>query len=112
LTVLKIDSNLDIESVKNSLARSFNKDIGYKNYTLEVSLIYKIIHEHSNYEDYQWELYGYEKSFVEAELKSLLFKISELDKTLTWDCLTILRRYMNLYKTRNQINKKYIRSYI
>ena len=76
MTVLKIDPNLDIKSVKNSLARSLNKDISYKNYTLEVSLIYKIIHEHSNYEDYQWELYGYEKGFVEAELKSLLFKIS------------------------------------
>lgn len=112
MTVLKIDPNLDIKSVRKNLSKSSDKEINQNSYTLEVNLIYKIIHEYSNYEDHQWELYGYEKGFVEAELKSLLFKISELDKTLTWDCLTILSRYMNLYKTRNQINKKYIRSCI
>ena len=112
MTVLKINPNIDIKGIKNSLIKSFDKEKNNNSYTLEVNLIYKIIHEYSNYEDYQWELYGYEKGFVEAELKSLLFKISELDKTLTWDCLSILSRYMNLYKTRNQINQKYIRSCI
>ena len=38
-------------------------------YTFEVKLIYKIIHDHSNYERHQWTIFGFDKDIVQKELK-------------------------------------------
>jgi len=36
-------------------------------------------------------------------------EISFLDRSLVWDCMSVLSRYENLYKRRHQIAKKYLR---
>ena len=52
-----------------------------------------LIHEHSNYEDYQWQLYRFDEKAVNKNITSLLSDISSLDKALTWDCMSI-RQYV------------------
>ena len=65
-----------IEDSKSSiLFKNLNK------YSFEINLIYKIIHEHSNYEKHQWEFYSNTKEFVIHQMKSLLLEISNLDNS-------------------------------
>ena len=109
---LVLKENIDLDSIKLDLKKKLNKKVLKNNYSFEINLIYKIIHEYSNYEEVQWRLFRHKKSFVEEQLRSLLIHISKLDKNLTWDCLSILTRYKNLYDIRHQITKKYIRSKI
>tara|TARA_B100000965_G_scaffold391780_1_gene400257 strand:- start:345 stop:680 length:336 start_codon:yes stop_codon:yes gene_type:complete len=109
---LVLKENIDLDSIKLDLKNNLNTGILKNDYSFEINLIYKIIHEYSNYEDVQWILFSYKKSFVEEQLKSLLIDISVLDKNLTWDCLSILSRYINLYEIRHKIMKKYFRSNI
>ena len=73
-----------------------------------MNLIYKIIHDHSNYERHQWTIFGFDKDIVEKELKYLLLEISKLDKKLTWDCLSIFHIYRSLLDDRQKITKKYV----
>jgi len=108
--ILELNKDIDLKRVKNSLKNNINSGFCRNGYTFEVNLIYKIIHDHSNYEDYQWTIYGFNKDKVERELKSLLIDISKLDQSLTWDCLSIFYRYKNLINERHRITKKYIRS--
>ena len=107
---LTLKANIDLNSIKKDLRKKINKGFSKNDYSFEINLIYKIIHEYTNYEDIQWRLFSHEQSFVEEKLKSLLVDISALDKNLTWDCLSILSRYINLYESRHRITKKYIRS--
>ena len=108
--VLKLDDNINLNWVKQDLRIRLLEGRFENDYTFEVNLIYKIIHEYSNYEEIQWEFYSRDKTIVEREIKSLLLSISSLDSRLTWDCQSILKRYSNLYDERNAISKKYIRS--
>ena len=110
--VLKLKENIDLQSIKQDLKFKISKGYVRNDYPFEINLIYKIIHEYSNYEEVQWRLFDYDKSEVEKELKSLLVSISTLDVRLTWDCLSILSRYTNLYKQRNEISRKYLRRQI
>ena len=107
--VLKLNKNICLDKVKQDLERNVNRGNVKNNYSFEVNLIFKIIHEYSNYENYQWQLYCKDKSFVEMEIKSLLLDISLLDKNLAWDCISILSRYKNAFKKRHLTAKKYIR---
>ena len=78
--------------------------------SFESNLIFKIIHEKSNYEEYQWQLYLLNTDIVEREIKSLLIDISKLDKNLVWDCMSIFSRYKRIIKNRNKIANEYLRS--
>ena len=99
--LLKLDKNIDLPKVKFDLKCQIDNGFCKNNYPFEINLIYKIIHEHTNYESYQWQLFGNDKKIVDKEIQSLLIAISALDTSLTWDCLSVLSRYRNLYKLRN-----------
>lgn len=108
--LLKLDKNIDLNKVKFDLKRQMDNGSCKNNYPFEINLIYKIIHEHSNYESYQWQIFGNDTKIVDKEIQSLLIAISALDRLLTWDCLSVLSRYRNLYKHRKKITNQYIRS--
>tara|TARA_B100000212_G_scaffold334384_1_gene304982 strand:+ start:254 stop:589 length:336 start_codon:yes stop_codon:yes gene_type:complete len=108
--LLKLDSDVSIDDVKNDLNEKIKNGYCKNEYTFSINLIYKLIHEHSNYEDYQWQLYRFERKVVNRNITSLLRDISSLDKALTWDCMSILARYQNQFSYRNEIAKRYIRS--
>tara|TARA_B100000035_G_C20726646_1_gene433688 strand:+ start:224 stop:550 length:327 start_codon:yes stop_codon:yes gene_type:complete len=107
--ILKLFSDIDLDHVKRDLRMLMKKGMFQKHYSFEISLIYKLIHEYSNYEEYQWSLYTLSKYEVERELKNLLISISRLDERLTWDCLSVFERYKKVIEVRNKINKKYMR---
>ena len=108
--LLKLDENINLHEVKCDLQCHIDNGFCKNNYPFEINLIYKIIHEYTNYESYQWQLYGKDKKIVDKEIRSLLIAISTLDRLLTWDCLSVLSRYRNLYKLRKKITNEYIRS--
>jgi hypothetical protein len=110
ILLLKLDKNIDLYKVKFDLKCQIDNGFCKNNYPFEINLIYKIIHEHTNYESYQWQLFGNDKKIVDKEIQSLLIAISALDRSLTWDCLSVLSRYRNLYKLRKKITNTYIRS--
>ena len=107
---LKLVNEIDLDEIKQDLHESIKKGFCKNSYSFEINLIYKIIHEYSNYENLQWSIYGDEKKVFIRKLKSLLIEISGLDRSLTWDCLSVLSRYKNIYKERNQLQMQYIRS--
>jgi hypothetical protein len=107
--MLKLNSDICLSEVKRNLSSDIKKKRS-NNYSFEINLIFKIIHEYSNYEDHQWQLYGCNVDDVEKEIKSLLLGISRLDKSLTWDCISVFYRYKNLLKSRNETAIKYLRS--
>jgi hypothetical protein len=108
--ILKLNDNINLNLVKQDLVIRLLEGSLENDYTFEVNLIYKIIHEYSNYEEIQWGFYSQDKIIVDKEIKSLLLSISSLDRRLTWDCQSVLKRYSNLYNERNVISKQYIRS--
>ena len=79
--LLKLDSDVSIDDVKNDLNEKINNGYCKNNYTFSINLIYKLIHEHSNYEDYQWQLYRLSEKLLTGTLP-LLKDISSLDKAL------------------------------
>ena len=107
--MLKLNSDICLSEVKRNLSSDIKKKRS-NNYSFEINLIFKIIHEYSNYEDHQWQLYGCNVDDVEKEIKSLLLGISRLDKSLTWDCISVFYRYKNLLKSRKETAIKYLRS--
>lgn len=108
--MLKLNSDICLSEVRRNLSSDIKKKKFNNNYSFEINLIFKIIHEHSNYEDHQWQIYGCNVDDVEKEIKSLLLGISRLDKSLTWDCISVFYRYKNLLKSRNETAIKYLRS--
>tara|TARA_Y100001970_G_C14177267_1_gene827706 strand:- start:530 stop:865 length:336 start_codon:yes stop_codon:yes gene_type:complete len=108
--LLELNKNIDLCKVKCDLKCQIDKGFYKNNYSFEINLIYKIIHEHTNYESYQWQLFGNDRKFVDKEIQSLLISISALDRSLTWDCLSVLSRYRNLYNLRKKITNTYFRS--
>lgn len=107
---LKLATKLDLDEIKQELHASIQKGFCKNSYSFEINLIYKVIHEYSNYENLQWSIYSQEKKVFMRKLKSLLIEISNLDRSLTWDCLSVLSRYKNIYNERNELQIKYIRS--
>ena len=108
--ILKLRNNINLLDIKNDLKEKLARSHSNKKYPFEVLLIYKIIHEWSNYEDFQWRLYSYSQHQVEKEMKTLLIQISKLDRSLTWDCMSIYSRYSNIYRERAEISNKYLRN--
>ena len=106
--LLKLNKNIDLNTIQQAVSKQLAPSHRKKN-SFEVQLIYKIIHEYSNYEEYQWSLFVQDKVNVYQNFAFLLLEISYLDSSLTWDCLSILSRYMNLYEERHKIAKKYLR---
>ena len=108
--ILKLDSKICIQDIKEDLICKINKGFLKNNYSFESNLIFKIIHEKSNYEQYKWQLYLHNTDIVEKEIKSLLIDISKLDNNLAWDCMSIFSRYKTIIKNRNKIANKILRS--
>lgn len=91
-------SKIDIDRIRNDLKNDFTDKEGR---SFNQYLIYHLIHKYSNYEGIMWALYKKRKSFVMNELNRLLFEISKLDHTLTWDCQIISKRYSKKYSLKN-----------
>jgi hypothetical protein len=106
--LLKLQANIDVNEIRSELQYQIDRGYCKNDYPFEINLIYKIIHEYTNYETYQWEIFGKDRKTVDKEISSLLFEITALDKKLTWDCLSVLSRYRNLYAMRKKITNKYI----
>ena len=106
---LKIDSDICLLDIKGDLSHDIKNGKLKNSYSYEINLIYKVIHEYSNYEEFQWSLFSKDIKFVKQNLGSLLLEISSLDRSLAWDCMSVLSRYENLYERRHQIAKKYLR---
>ena len=96
----KSDYNLVDE--RSKVWRNF-KQFGHK--SPEQALIYRIIHKYTNYEEVMWSLYKEDKSFVMDQFRNILFEISKRDRTLSWDCEEIIKRYRRLYFEKNLKSK-------
>ena len=70
--VLRLNPNICISRVKNDLKNKIEEGKYNNDYSFEINLIYKIIHEYSNYEYHQWDLYQNDESFVSKQIGSLL----------------------------------------
>ncbi len=75
-----------VESNRNNLEENIN-----------ITLIFKLIHDYSNYEKVMWDFWKNSKSYCIRELTSVLNQISSLDRDLTWDCFDVLSYYENSY---------------
>ena len=106
---LKLNKNINLSTVKFAVLKQMTCSQRTNKYPFEIQLIYKIIHEHSNYEEHQWSLFFQTRKNVLKNFTSLLLEISYLDSSLTWDCISVLSRYMNLYEQRHEITQKYLR---
>ena len=80
---LKLNKNIDLTKVKADLKNKLNKSFYKSSNSFEVTLIYKIIHEFSNYEDHMWGIYSHEKDYFHKEMSSLLASISYVEYLLT-----------------------------
>lgn len=108
--VLKIQENINLNKLRSNLKREIGNGLCKNDYSLEINLIYKVIHEYSNYEDHMWTLTGEDKITYCQNMRSLLVEISNLDSSLTWDCNDVYQRYENLYNERHKTYNKYFRS--
>ena len=106
--ILYLNENLDIELIKKDLKNKIKNGDIKNDYSFEVLLIFKLIHEFSNYDDHCWTLYKGSKKYVKRQLTHLLQQICALENTLAWDCMTIRDRYLNCYLQRHK-NSKYIK---
>ena len=92
--------NLDNEKIK--VWKNF-KQLGGK--SPEQALIYRLIHKYTNYEEIMWSFYKEDKPFVMSQIKKILLEISKKDRSLTWDCEEVKKRYGRLYSIKNSKSK-------
>ena len=108
--VLKIQKNININQLRDDLKHEIDNGLRRNDYSIEINLIYKIIHKYSNYEDHMWTLSGLDKKTYCQNINSLLVEISKLDPSLAWDCIDVYCRYENKYNQRHKTYNQYFRS--
>ena len=73
----------------------------HANYEEDQEIVYKILHEFSNYDEVIWSLYrNNDSKFIHKQLQLILVEISKLDPSLTWACMKIIKRYKNQFNQR------------
>lgn len=100
---LTLNPDIDYLLIKNKHTNSLSYDISSVNENkTNKTIIFEIIHMHSNYENIMWNFWKQEKKSCIKEMTNLLFEISKLDKMLTWDCQDVLAYYENDYETHHK----------
>ena len=98
---LTLNPDIDYLLIKNKHTNSLSYDISSVNENkTNKTIIFEIIHMHSNYENIMWNFWKQEKKSCIKEMTNLLFEISKLDRMLTWDCQDVLAYYENDYEKR------------
>ena len=95
---LRLNANIDYLYIKNIHTNKVKSFMNYEDNNPNVTIIYELIHKHSNYESIMWDFWKKDKESCIKEITNLLFEISKLDKMLTWDCDIVLSYYINTYK--------------
>lgn len=101
---LRLNEKIDLKDISFKAKREFERNKSIK-LSEDQNLIYLLIHRYSNYEEIMWSLWKGEKDFVLNEIKKILFDISRLDKSLSWDCEKVFKRYKRLYELKNSKSK-------
>ena len=91
---LELKKDINLNEVNYLARKEFHKRKSYYK-SFEQSIIYVLIHRFSNYEDEMWLFYKEDKEFILNQIKKLLQEISNLDRTLAWDCQIVYNRYKN-----------------
>ena len=103
---IKLKQNIDFNKIKKSLEyRQKYRPNHKKHFEEDQEVVYRILHEFSNYDEIIWSLYKNKgRKFVNNQLKLVLIEISKLDPSLTWACMKIFKRYKNQYNQRKLRN--------
>ena len=94
---LKLNDDINTDFVRFKGQRRYNR-APHPFKTFEEFLVDIYIHEHSNYEDVMWSFWKRDKDFCMKEMESLLMQISNIGKSLVWECLETLKKYQKKYE--------------
>tara|TARA_Y100000816_G_scaffold140522_1_gene99527 strand:+ start:2282 stop:2629 length:348 start_codon:yes stop_codon:yes gene_type:complete len=101
---LRLNEKIDLRDISFKAKREFERNKSNK-LSEDQNLIYFLIHRYSNYEKIMWSFWNQEESFVFNEIKNILLEISKLDRSLSWDCDLVLKRYKRNYFLKNAKSK-------
>lgn len=66
-------------------------------------IVYKYIHDYSNYESVMYDFYLQDKAYCDRHMTSLLVDISNYDKNLVWACQDVKDYYKSLYHNKHEV---------
>ena len=92
---LRLDMNINMSEAKKKCIEKCN---GQESETMLLSIL---MHKYSNYDDECWQLFKLKKEIVLQEITSLLKDISYLEPSLSWACMSKLKKYEKEYQIRN-----------
>ena len=101
---LRLNEKIDLKYIFLEAQKEFIKNEN-NDFCENQNLIYFLIHRYSNYEKIMWSFWKQEKSYVFKEIKNILLEISKLDRSLSWDCDLVLKRYKRHYFLKNAKSK-------
>ncbi len=99
--ILQLNKNINFYKIKQSINNKNKNRTRKENYEEDQEIVYKILHEFSNYDEVIWSLYrNNDSKFIHKQLQLILVEISKLDPSLTWACMKIIKRYKNQFNQR------------
>ena len=103
--ILQLNRSINFYKIKRSINNKNKNRTHKKNYEEDQEIVYKILHEFSNYDEVIWSLYkNSDSKFIHEQLQLILVEISKLDPSLTWACMKIIKRYKNQFNQRKLRN--------
>lgn len=103
--ILKLNRGINFYNIKRSINNKNKNRTHRKDYEEDQEIVYKILHEFSNYDEVIWSLYkNNDSKFIHKQLLLILVEISKLDPSLTWACMKIIKRYKNQFNQRKLRN--------
>ena len=100
---LSLNSDIDYLSIKNKHTNKPSHNIScMSEKNNNRTIIYELIHNHSNYENIMWNFWKQDKITCIEEMTKLLVQISNLDTMLSWDCLDTVACYEDDYDTKHK----------
>ncbi len=97
---LNLNADINYLSIKNKHKKDDFSQLNENN--INKTIIFELIHKHSNYEDIMWNFWKQDKKSCIKEITNLLIEISKLDKMLTWDCKDVAVYYESNYDTKHK----------
>ena len=103
--ILQLNKSINLNNIKKTIKNKNKYRLSKRYYEEDQEVVYRILHEFSNYDEIIWSLYkNKSRKFVNNQLRLLLVEISKLDPSLTWACMKIIKRYKNQYNQRKLRN--------
>ena len=103
--ILQLNKSINLNNIKKTIKNKNKYRLSKRYYEEDQEVVYRILHEFSNYDEIIWSLYkNKSRKFVNNQLRLLLVEISKLDPSLTWACMKIIKRYKNQYDQRKHRN--------